>query len=84
MKTLYRPIENNKPGVDAIYIASEEIGWLIQITRNRKHVALNVSLALHQFPTIKSWFTCCITPNEEGFQFPKVLDGTTEIARVVA
>ena len=47
--TLYRPMEKNKKGLDAIIIESQGEGWIIQITFNSKHAAMKVDAAYKDF-----------------------------------
>ena len=72
--TLYFPLESNKVGTDVVFIETSLKGWIIQITTNKSHNALNVSSTLRNFPGITDWYVCCITPEKEEFKFPVVKD----------
>ena len=74
-RTLYKPVEKNKCGVDAVYIFSITTGWLLLITVNNKHKRLNVLRVCNQFQGITERYICCIhppVPEEKKFNFPTV------------
>ena len=58
IKTLYKPKESNKEGLDAIYVLSKEVAFIIQATINKVHKPLKVSSVRSTMPNINTWNVC--------------------------
>ena len=81
-ETLYIPDEKNKVGIDAVYIDEEKQGWLIQLTINPNHKALEVFGVLNQFNSIQQWSLCMIHPTMAIFHIPPVMYNGTRISNI--
>ena len=58
IKTLYKPKESNKEGLDAIYVLSQEVAFIIQATINKVHKPLKVSSVCSTMPNINTRNVC--------------------------
>ena len=58
IKTLYKPKESNKEGLDAIYVLSKEVAFIIQATISKTHSTMNVVSVRRTMPNIITWNVC--------------------------
>ena len=58
IKTLYKPKESNKEGLDAIYVLSKEVAFIIQVTISKTHGPINVGSVCRTMPNIITWNVC--------------------------
>ena len=58
IKTLYKPKESNKEGLDSIYVLSKEVAFIMQATINKVHKPLKVSSVRSTMPNINTWNVC--------------------------
>ena len=74
IKTLYKPTEPNKKGLDAIYVLSKEVAFIIQATISKRHRPIDVSSVNSTMPNIITWNVCLFYGGKDsGSSYPKVV-----------